>query len=346
MEDKGHRSAVEAALRFEKGERVPVNNFALVTAARSAGIKVKDARYTPSISARVSVDYSLKTLSDFVKPVVDSQMVFADLGMNVVFPDDDYGSVKSTLVTEDNVDDLAFFDPKNASECPHFTDCIIKSLEETVRILPEDLEICGLSWGPISTAGYLMGTENMLMSLMMGDGIAEKVVKACTGFVTDQQLAMADAGASVMWMADPTASGDILSPDMFPLPVGTIKDVVASFRKAYDSPAFIHICGDSSKLIPLIAETGADCLSFDHAVDPALAREAAGRRLALMGNIDPIKYIMQSNPAEIKKQCKGIIDACGSESGFILAPGCESPISSPDENVRAMGEAGRDYFSS
>ena len=64
-----------------------------------------------------------------------------------------------------------------------------------------------------------------------------------------------------------------------------------------------------------------------------------------MGNIDPIKYIMQSNPDEIRKQCRGIIDACGRDSGFILAPGCESPISSPDANVRAMGEAGRDYFS-
>ena len=116
MEDKGHRSAVEAALRFEKGERIPVNNFALVTAARSAGIKVKDARYEPGISARVSVDYALKTLSDFVKPVVDSQMVFADLGMDVVFPDDDYGSVKSTYVSPDNADDIAFFDPKNAYE--------------------------------------------------------------------------------------------------------------------------------------------------------------------------------------------------------------------------------------
>ena len=346
MEDKGHRSAVEAALRFEKGERTPVNNFALVTAARSAGIAVKDARYNPEISARVSVDYALRTLSDFVKPVVDSQMVFADLGMDVVFPDDDYGSVKSTYVSEDNIDDLAFFDPRNASECPHFTDCIIKSLEETSRILPEDLEICGLSWGPISTAGYLIGTENMLMSLMMEDGIAEKVVKACAGFVSDQQLAMADAGATVMWMADPTASGDILSPDMYPLPAGTIKDVVSEFRRHYDSPAFVHICGDSGRLIPLIAETGADCLSFDHAVDPALAREAAGRRLALMGNIDPVKYIMQGNPAAIKRQCGSIIDACGRDSGFILAPGCETPISSPDANVRAMGEAGRDYFSS
>ena len=41
MKDTGHREAVEAALRFEKTDRTPVNNFALVTAARSNGILVK-----------------------------------------------------------------------------------------------------------------------------------------------------------------------------------------------------------------------------------------------------------------------------------------------------------------
>ncbi len=346
MEDRGHRSAVEAALKFEKCDRVPVNNFALVTAARSAGIKVADARYNPEVSARVSVDYSMKTLSDFVKPVVDSQMVFADMGMDVTFGDDDYGAVKSTLVeTEDDLDKLHFFDPKNASECPHFTKCITEALVETARILPEDLHICGLCWGPISTAGYLMGAENLIMSLMMEDDIAVKTVKRCTEFVIDQQLAMADAGATVMWLADPTASGDILSPDMYPVPMDSVKDVVSAYKRNYDGPTFVHICGDTTKLIPLVPETGADCLSFDHAVDPAVARKEAGRKLALMGNIDPVKYMMQGKPEPIREECRRIIDACGRDSGFILAPGCETPISSPDENVRAMGEAGRDYFS-
>lgn len=345
--DGDHHSAIEAALRFEDYDRVPVNNFALVTAARSAGIKVKDARYDPKVSAKVSVDYSLKTLSDFVKPVVDSQMVFADMGMKVDFPDDDYGAVKSTLVSsEDNLDDLAFFDSKRASECPHFTKCIIDSLKETSKILPEDLAVCGLSWGPISTAGYLMGTENLIFSMMMGDGLAEKTIERCAGFVSDQQLAMADAGATVMWVADPTSSGDLLSPDMYPVPVKALKEVTGTYKKNCEGFSFIHICGDTSRLIPLVAETGADCMSFDHAVDPAKAYEAAAGKIALMGNIDPIEYIMQGDPDGIRAECRSIIDRCGAGRGFILAPGCETPISSPDANVRAMGEVGRDYFSS
>ncbi len=132
MIDAGHRSTVEATLNFEKTDRVPVNNFALVTAARSAGIMVKDARFDPKVSAKVSVDYAMNTLSDYVKPVVDSQMVFADMGMQVSFPDDDYGRVEKPLAkTAEEIDDLAFFDPSKASECPKFSKCIIEALQET-----------------------------------------------------------------------------------------------------------------------------------------------------------------------------------------------------------------------
>lgn len=265
------------------------------------------------------------------------------MGMQVSFPDDDYGRVEKPLVSSaEDIDGLAFFDPSRRSECPKFTRCITEALEETRKILPEDLEICGLSWGPISTAGYIMGVEEMIMDILLDGGLAPKLVKKCAGFVAEQQKAMHEAGATVMWMADPTASGDILSPDMYAMPMDAVKDVVSYYKRECGGAAYVHICGDTTKLIPLVAGTGADCMSFDHAVDPAAARRAAGRRIALMGNIDPVKYIMQGDPDTVKRVCSGIIDVCGSESGFILAPGCETPISSPDANVRAMGEAGRD----
>lgn len=346
MKDTGHRSTIEAAINFEKTDRTPVNNFALVTAARSAGILVKDARYTPEVSAKVSVDYAMKTKSDFVKPVVDSQIPFADMGMDVVFPDDDYGTVRSKLINDvSEIDDIAFFDPKNVSECPKFDRCILQALTETARILPEDLHICGLSWGPISTAGYLMGAEDLIMAIMMGEEEAvQKLILKCADFIADQEKAQMDAGATVMWMADPTASEDLISPDMFPLALAGIKSCIGSVKKDYDAPAFLHVCGNTVDLIPLVHDTGADCFSFDHAVDPAVARKAAGHDLALMGNIDPVRYMMHGKPEEIKSKCFEIIEACGSEGGFILAPGCETPIMSPDENVLALGQAGIDFW--
>lgn len=346
MLDAGHRAAVEAALDFEDCGRTPVNNFAVVTAARCAGITVDDARWHPEVSARVAVDYALATESDFVKPVLDSQVVLQDLGMEVRFPNDDYGSVPGHIVeTADDIDRIHVFDPSNASECPGFSNSILAALEETSRILPEDLHICGLSWGPFSTAGYIMGAENMIFATLVDQDLVKAVVSRTTELVSVMENAMIDRGATVMWMADPTSSGDLISPEMFDeFAKDGITKVVSDVKRDHDVPCFVHICGNTLGIISHVKETGADCLSFDHAVDPAKAREAAGNDLALMGNVDPVKLIMLGKPEDVTAQSYRIIESAGMESGLILAPGCETPISSPFENVLAMGKAGRAFW--
>jgi uroporphyrinogen decarboxylase len=346
MKDAGHRERIRSALDHEKTDRTPVNNFALVTAAKSAGITVEKARTDPKISAKVSIDYSLKTLSDFVKPVLDSQVPFADLGMDVKFPEDDYGYVKTHLVKDaEDIDDLAFFDPYAAKECPKFTQVMVKGLEETSRILEEDLHICGLSWGPITAAGYLMGVEDMLMMTMMEPEMVKKLVMKVAPFVTAMQNKMIDSGATVMWMADPTSSEDLISPSMFrEYSYPALKEVISNVSKEHDVPSFLHICGNTLDIIPIMPELKVDCFSFDHAVDAGKAKKAAGRKTALMGNVDPVRLILSGTPKEITDECYRIIDAAGMDGGLILAPGCETPLASPDENVRAMGQSGIDYW--
>lgn len=347
MKDAGHREAVRAALEFDDCGRTPVNNFAVVTSARYAGVTVEQARRDPDLSARVSVDYAMRTESDFVKPVLDSQIPLADMGMQVRFPEDDYGSVPGHIVdTAEDVDRLHVFDPDNASECPGFT-TVRQALSRTEDILEEDLHICGLSWGPITTAGYLMGAENMMFAMLTDGDLVKSLVSRSTELVSIMERAMIESGASVMWMADPTSSEDLISPDMFDeFSKGYIASVIGDVRREYDVPNFVHICGNTLHTMTHLGDTGADCLSFDHAVDPAAAREAAGRGLALMGNVDPVKLIMLGTPEEVTASSYRVIEAAGLEGGLILAPGCETPISSPFENVLAMGRAGREYWSS
>lgn len=347
MIDAGHRECVEAALNHQKTERIPVNNFVLATAARSAGLKVDAARWDPKISAKVSVDHAVKTKSDFVKPVLDSQVPFMDFGMSVRFPEDDYGQILKPIAEDaEAIDKLAFFDPKVASECPNFTKVFVESLEETARILPEDLHICGLSWGPITTAGYIMGVENMIMGTLMDPDMVKTLLNKTTPFVSAMQTRMLEAGATVMWMADPTSSEDLISPDMFhEYSAPHIKHIVKDVNNMDSSiHTFVHICGNTLKILKEMPDTGADCLSFDHAVDPKAAKETAGRKISIMGNVDPVQTMMMGNPESITKACYDVIDAAGRDGGFILAPGCETPISTSDENVLAMGEAARTYW--
>jgi uroporphyrinogen decarboxylase len=267
--------------------------------------------------------------------------------MDIRFPEDDYGYIKSHPVKEmEDIDELAFFDPNVAKECPQFTQVMVNGLEETSKLLEEDLHICGLSWGPITTAGYLMGTEDMLMMTMMEPDMVKKLLKKVAPFVTAMQNKMIESGATVMWMADPTSSGDLISPAMFSeYSHPALKEVIHDVKKAHDVDAYLHICGNTLDIMPLMPGLKVDCFSFDHAVDIGKAVEKAGKT-TLMGNVDPVRLIMSGTPSDIQKECYRLIDAAGREGGFILAPGCETPQSSPDENVRAMGLAGIEYWTS
>ncbi|MGI5964538.1 MAG: uroporphyrinogen decarboxylase family protein [Candidatus Methanomethylophilaceae archaeon] len=345
MKNAGHRDAVEAALNFELTGRTPVNNFAIVTAARSAGYTVTQARNDPAVSAKVAVDYAIKTKSDFVKPVLDSQIPFQDMGGNVRFPEDDYGMVPDPLVkSPEDLDGLAVFDPFKASECPNFTKVFVESLEETVRILPEDLHVCGLSWGPLTMAGYLMGTENMMFQTITEPDFVKDTIKKITPLVTAMEKRMIEAGATLVWMADPTSSEDLISPDMFrEYSYEAIEEVIRDTKSYENVPAFVHICGNSLQIMPMLKEIGTDCFSFDHAVNPAAARKSAGK-MALMGNVNPVSTVMMGTPEKITEKCYAVIDAAGRDGGLILAPGCEMPLKTPDENAIAMGEAGISYW--
>lgn len=347
LKDAGHRDAVAAAMNFELIGRTPVNNFALVTAAHSAGYTVTQARNDPVLSARVSVDYAMKTRSDFVKPILDSQIPFADMGGEVRFPEDDYGMVPKPMIDgPEDLDGLAVFDPFKASECPRFTSVFVDSIEETARILPEDLHICGLSWGPLTMAGYTMGTENMMFQMLLEPDYVKATVKKVTGLVTAMEQRMIEAGATVLWMADPTSSEDLISKDMFrEYSYDAIREVISDTKEYRNVPAFVHICGNTLNTMSVLKEIGTDCFSFDHAVDPAAARKSAGD-MAIMGNIDPVAVMMMGTPEKVKKESYHVIEAAGWDGGLILAPGCEMPLMTPDENAVMMGESARTYWQS
>jgi uroporphyrinogen decarboxylase len=173
----------------------------------------------------------------------------------------------------------------------------------------------------------------------------KSLITKVTVLVSDMQRRMIDAGSTVMWMADPTSSQDLIPPDMFAeYSKEHIAKVVADV-KAMDNtvPTFVHICGNTLETMKQLPETKADCLSFDHAVDPGKAKRNADGKFAIMGNINPVSQMMSGTPESITAECYRIMDAAAEGGGFILAPGCETPITSPDENVIALGMAARTW---
>lgn len=346
MKDMGHRTQVEMALNFEKPERTPVQNFSNITAVHSGGYQFKDARYNSALSAKLALRFAKLTHSDFVKPALDTNGQLIDAGLDIKQPEDNYGRVMSSIVNEpEDVDKLDLYDPFDPKQCPKFTKGFVENIQMVANTMDEDFHVLGMSWGPFTTAAFLRGAENIMMDINFDPDLVKKLVAKTADFCEQVQLRCIDAGATALWMSDPTASEDMISADMYrEFALRGTKKVCTEVRSKAGVPIMVHMCGDTNETIKLMPEVGVDCFSCDVKVDLAKARKSVGKKLAIMGNIDPVKVLWQGKPADIRKAAYKCIEDCGLEGGLILAPGCESPRDCTDENMIAMGMAGIDYW--
>lgn len=346
IHETGHRAAVDAAFDLDFDGRTPVNNFSNIVAAHSAGYLFKDVRSNAKASAESSLRYAKITHSDFVKPVLDSQALFLDLGVKVNEPEDSYGRIsQATVTTPEEIDDLAVYDPFEAKECPMFTKMYVENLEGLVSILDEDFHVCGFSWAPLTMAGYIRGADQLLMDSFLEPELADRMISKVTRFSADIQRKCIDSGATVMWMSDPTASEDMISPEEYRrFELDHVAEVIRSVKAFHDVPVMLHMCGETTGTMQLLPDIGVDCFSCDTAVDLAKAHENVKGRMALMGNVAPVTTLMQGTPEMVRRESYDCIEKAGLDGGFILSSGCEVPRDTPDENTAAMGLAGREFW--
>jgi len=88
-------------------------------------------------------------------------------------------------------------------------------------------------------------------------------------------------------------------------------------------------------------ESGADLLSIDR-IDLDTAIAGAGDRCRIIGNYDT-SAILLSDPVTIEHEVNAMVFAgkpC--PKGFVVATGCEVPVETPPENVRAFVRAAKE----
>ncbi|KLU63021.1 uroporphyrinogen decarboxylase [Peptococcaceae bacterium CEB3] len=97
----------------------------------------------------------------------------------------------------------------------------------------------------------------------------------------------------------------------------------------------LHICGNNTAVLDLMADTGAQILELDYKVDMKVAKARVGERVCLMGNLNPSALLLQGTVEEVEQAAAQVISNAGPR-GLILGSGCEVPMYAPQENLLAM----------
>jgi len=145
-------------------------------------------------------------------------------------------------------------------------------------------------------------------------------------------------GVDAISLCDPTASGSLISKEYFErFSLPYIKDCDKIIKK-HGGVDILHICGDTSDRLDMIASVKAQIFSVDYQVDLKTAFENIGKVQAILGNVRPAHALYSGTPEMCLEESLACIDK-GKGHRFFLGAGCDIPPGSPEENVMMMRRA-------
>ncbi len=196
----------------------------------------------------------------------------------------------------------------------------------------ETYSVMGWIEGPAAEAADLRGISNFLVDLMVDEAYACKVMDLCVEAGAVFARAQLEQGADTIGIGDAIASQ--VSPETYATHIFPREKQLVDAIHAAGGLVRLHICGDTTHLLPWFAQLGCDIVDLDWQVNMVEARRVLGPAQAIVANLDPVKQVMGSTPEQIQAELRQCYASVGAP--FYAGAGCEIPPGTPQENLKAL----------
>ncbi|MBP1910596.1 methylcobamide:CoM methyltransferase MtaA [Methanolobus bombayensis] len=218
----------------------------------------------------------------------------------------------------------------------------IPAVMEAMKIMREKVGdevpiIAGME-GPVTLASDLASVKKfMKWSIKKPEDFQTILDFACDACIAYAN-ALLEAGADVVSVPDPVASPDLMAPDTFDK---TLKPVLQKFADGVNGPMILHVCGDVSPILEMMADCHFESISIEEKVkDLAGAKAKVGDKVTICGNVSSPFVLLAGDEAAVKEAATKAL-----EDGIdVLAPGCGIAPDTPVSNLKAMVQARDDYY--
>jgi len=201
---------------------------------------------------------------------------------------------------------------------------------EAIRELRNSrVPVIGNVSGHISTASSVVDPLEIFKMLRREPERATRFLTFISDYLIQYALEMVRAGADVISISDPSATGEILGPRNFQT------FAVPYYQKLIDAlnkegiPVILHICGNASNIVESLNEVKANAVSFDSVVNMKVAR--AGIKTGLMGNVST-QLLHTGERAKIVSITRNALQS----EVDIVAPACGLSMATSISNLKAM----------
>lgn len=223
-------------------------------------------------------------------------------------------------------------------------DSIYKCTRRVSAEVGDKVVVTMTTWGPFTLAGQIYGVEQLMRALFKKPEESHAVIKFAMDIIWKLYEPLLDEGViEVCSVADPTASGDLISAPHFATYGLPYLQELSDRVHAKGGKVLLHICGDTTEKLTEIAQTKVDCFSFDQKVDIAKGKEIVGEHMCVGGNVAPVHVLMQRTPQEVEQACLDCIERAAPGGGYVLMPGCDHPPQVPLENLKVFVRTAKEW---
>jgi uroporphyrinogen decarboxylase len=346
------RERVEALLRHEKPDRVPIYPFAAAGfGVVYAKASIADAYNKPEVALAAQRN----TARDFGW-VFAPMMGYAGLGSwefggEIKWPSGEFAQApmvtRCAVEKEEDVWNLELPDVKNSGITPITMEFFKLSSQERLDNEPWNVS-CHVE-GVFNVAANICGQAILARWLIRKPEAAHRLLQLAADYLIERARYWKDVFGTdgvLPGGGEPSASNSVISPrhfETFAFPY--LKKVYEEVLAMGYKHILIHICGEQNLNLPYWSKIpfgDPGLISIGHEVELATAAKYFPNDI-IVGNLEPA-IIQTQTPDEVYEATRKVVEEGKKCSGgYIFSPGCELPPMAPVENVMAITRAINDF---
>jgi len=309
-------------------DRPPLHPIIMLFAAKYANVPYSEfclnAPSKASAMIKCAKDFGL----DWVTVMSDPYCEAEAFGLEVEYPYDELPKHKSYLIKDINqINDMTVPDCYTSRRMANR----IKEVEEMSREVGNELFIVGWAEGACAEYADLRGLAEMCIDFFEYEDEINKALDIILETTINLAVAQIKAGAHCIGIGDAVCSQ--IGPTFYKkFAFEREKALVSAIHNA-GGLAKLHICGDTTSILPDMIKTGANIIDVDHLViDMSPFVDLLGANQVLCGNSDPVEVIYRGSKNDMAfsiKKCKDQTKGKG-----IISAGCEIPPNTTIENFK------------
>lgn len=305
---------------FLEGRRVdrpPFHPILMRFAAGYCGVNYRDFCLDPlqkcSVNLRCAADFS----SDWVNVMSDPYAEASSFGTRIVYPVNALPVVESWLIQD--IRETGKLRVLRVHEHVRLMSRV-EEVRQFRRRAGDSQFICGWVEGPLAEYCDVRDLSSAFTDFFEHPAELKKALEIITDSALVFLEAQIRAGAHCIGIGDAVCS--LISPDLYQEYIFPLEKAMVDHAHSLGAKVKLHICGNTTAILPDMIRTGADIIDIDHLVeDIGFVLPLLTENQVVSGNSDPVSIVQNGTPGQLAASVENCFLRTGGRG--IVSAGCE-----------------------